>query len=140
MDYSQYNNRYKYISENEKIYSHIIIMDKNRNARQIKIDLYIHHLCKLSNNLTKIKANIKPKHSKLIIHIYKHFTYIINNVLVVLFRNYSYNPTEYFFSLPQHTHIIGLSDEIVIQTIIDTTSIVIESLKQLYFLYPDGLF
>jgi hypothetical protein len=135
-----YNKQFKFTTEDEKINAHISILDKNRNSRQIKIDLFIHHLYKVSKNLTTLKAQLKPNHNRILIHIHKHFAYIINQVMVVLFRHYSSNSIDHFFSIPQHTYLIGLSNEIVIQTIIESIAIVIELLKQLYILHPNGYF
>lgn len=110
--------------------------DKNRNPRQVKIDLYIHYLIRINNNLTIIQKNLKPKHKNVLIKLYKHLSHIINKLLMVIYSKYSYTSINYQISLPHYSLIHNLNSEIIIQTSIESTIIIIEALKKIYNVIP----
>jgi hypothetical protein len=108
-----------------------------RNARQVKIDLYIHYLNKIQANLKTIQRNIQSTHKRLIIQVYRKLSHIINDVLIVLFNNYSYSPIKYEYSLPHYLLLQNLKTEIINQTSIEASIIIIDALKTIYNAIPN---
>lgn len=108
-----------------------------RNARQVKIDLYIHYLNKIQANLKTIQRNIQSTHKRLIIQVYRKLSHIINDVLIVLFNNYSFSPIKYEYSLPHYLLIQNLKTEIINQTSIEASIIIIDALKTIYNAIPN---